>query len=822
MKRLLGFVIGGFFLVAAGAAVAAPPTAGQHFDCSDGGSGVSCASDDTGCVPQTKDDPSGGVAATLKCGDALSKAFGTAIRAVIKCHKKMADLTLKADPARDDESCETFDAVKHKSAKEKLDAAIAKVAPICTSTQLSLAAAEESTLFASKSNALSLDAQAGAVYCDGTTNIDPAGAGGDDAGTIDTAALDAKDKLKCADTVGSELGKLAAAAIKCHIKLADSDFGAKDFDENVCEENDPAKGKAALQKYNAAMTKLTTKAICTQSCLSASNRTALGANVLAQVEAGNQLVYPCPSGTTTTTTTSSTTSTSIGGCSCAGGTPTKTIFTTGIGSGTCGHLDADGNPNFFTLACSGLYFGGAGVGVPLPSKVPDQGSSISNVTCSGTTLTVSGTTATQAGGNRCIQGANSTRGASCTANSGCAGTCTTDADCSPTTSPPSCVSGSCNNGKCALEKCTNAGCLFGPPLPIPNSSHQGAATSTCVVNTITANASGTADCTAGSVTGLNVPLSSGIFLDADMMPMRCSGGTNAGGNCTGTGGCGTIAAGTPCPGGSCVNDTGRCAAGGGQAANTSCCADGDCALSGTCETGACVGGANANFGCITDADCPSSTCRTFIQPCPICTPGGKCAAGLNDGLSCAPGDSVIDGDYATSHDCPPPSSNNLGALPIAFVLDSGTQTKVSADLPGQTNVFCGFCRNKTLNTFARKCNGLASGASCTCAIGVPCGTCSGAPCLPVPCTSDTDCSTVSGFISCGQRTAGAFTSLDTARTISETGAAAGALTTGGAAKPAKLVSIFCIPLTFNSLVDSAADLPGPGAVALQGSAQNLP
>src|SRR5437870_4023126 len=346
MKRLLGVVTGGCFLVAAGVAVAAPPGHGQHFDCSDGGAGVSCASDDTGCVPQSKDDPSGGVAATLKCGDGLSKAFGAAIRSVIKCHKKMADLTLKADPARDDESCETFDAVKHKSAKEKLDAAIAKVAPTCTSTQLSLAAAEESTLFASKSNALSLDAQAGQVYCDGTTNIDPAGAGGDDAGTIDTAALDAKDKLKCADTVGSELGKLAAAAIKCHIKLADSDFGAKDFDENVCEENDPAKGKAALQKYNAAMTKLTTKAICTQSCLSAANRTALGTNVLAQVEAGNQLVYPCPSGgsTTTTTTTSSTTSTSIGGCSCAGGAPTQTLLTTRLRPRPCGHPDADRDP----------------------------------------------------------------------------------------------------------------------------------------------------------------------------------------------------------------------------------------------------------------------------------------------------------------------------------------------------------------------------------------------------------------------------------------------------------------------------------------------
>ena len=78
-----------------------------------------------------------------------------------------------------------------------------------------------------------------------------------------------------------------AAAIKCHIKLADNDFNAKDFDENVCEENDPAKGKAALQKYNAAMTKLTGKGICTQGCLSEPNRLALGPNILAQVEAGN-------------------------------------------------------------------------------------------------------------------------------------------------------------------------------------------------------------------------------------------------------------------------------------------------------------------------------------------------------------------------------------------------------------------------------------------------------------------------------------------------------------------------------------------------------
>src|SRR5439155_16946606 len=180
---------------------------------------------------------------------------------------------------------------------------------------------------ASKTNPSSLDAQAAAVYCDGSTSIDPAGAGGDDAGTIDTAAADAANRLKCANAVGSELGKLIAAATKCHVKLADSDFGVKDFDENVCEENDPVKGKAALQKYNAAMTKLTGKAICTQSCLSAGNRTALGTNILAQVEAANALFYPCPV---------------PGACTCAGGTPTQTSFTTGIGSGTCGHLDADG------------------------------------------------------------------------------------------------------------------------------------------------------------------------------------------------------------------------------------------------------------------------------------------------------------------------------------------------------------------------------------------------------------------------------------------------------------------------------------------------
>src|SRR5207247_237622 len=217
----------------------------------------------------------------------------------------------------------------------------------------------------------------------------------------------------------------------------------------------------------------------------------------------------------------------------------------------------------------------------------------------------------------------------------------------------------------------NAGCLYGPPLPIPNAAHNSAATSTCVINTITANGSGTADCSAGSVTALNLPLSSALFLDSDLMTMRCSGGSNAGANCTG------------------------------------------------------------------NAGCPGGSCTTFIQPCPICGPNNKCDGGINDGLSCTPGDTIPDGDYPTSHDCPPPPAASLGALPIPYLLDTGTVQKVSVDLPDQAAVFCGFCRSKTLNTFARRCNGSASGVACSCSIGTPCVACGGDPCLPVPCTSNT-------------------------------------------------------------------------------------
>src|SRR5437870_4165650 len=86
------------------------------------------------------------------------------------------------------------------------------------------------------------------------------------------------------------------------------------------------------------------------------------------------------------------------------------------------------------------------------------------------------------------------------------------------------------------------GCLFGAPIPIPNTNSP--ATSTCVVNRVSVDASGTGNCGDGS-SAINVPLLSDIYLTgptAGLIPCpRCAGpsgsetcqaGPNAGQPCT--------------------------------------------------------------------------------------------------------------------------------------------------------------------------------------------------------------------------------------------------------------------------------------------------
>jgi hypothetical protein len=183
-----------------------------------------------------------------------------------------------------------------------------------------------------------------------------------------------------------------------------------------------------------------------------------------------------------------------------------------------------------------------------------------------------------------------------------------------------------------------------------------------------------------------------------------------------------------------------------------------------------------------------------VQPCPVCTgsPGSEtCTGGPNDGLPCTPGSSPLGDAYPTSHDCPPPGGIQfVGTLPIPFNLTTGSSSKVSADLPAQARVFCGFCGQQFGTTFA------------------------GPP--AVPCTSDANCSGL--FPSCKQRSSGAF-SVGDARTITENGDPAGMCIDDGLAHASTLVSVFCIPPAYNATVDSVGDLPGPGAVALFGGSQ---
>src|SRR5690349_3357951 len=139
MRRFTGSLFGAAFALslASGAAWATPPTAGQHFDCSDGGDS-SCATDDAGCVSDT---PAHG-----KCSAAFGKAFSKAIASVVKCHGKEASARMKA--GADASGLSTAEEACENTAKSKLQAALGKVAGICSAAQNAGATAETVVLFA--------------------------------------------------------------------------------------------------------------------------------------------------------------------------------------------------------------------------------------------------------------------------------------------------------------------------------------------------------------------------------------------------------------------------------------------------------------------------------------------------------------------------------------------------------------------------------------------------------------------------------------------------------------------------------------------------
>jgi hypothetical protein len=370
-------------------------------------------------------------------------------------------------------------------------------------------------------------------------------------------------------------------------------------------------------------------------------------------------VGECPPPPSTTTTT-------LPGACCGlpsdvGTTASFLSFATAAGTGDCGDIMEFNGMAFATnpdVTCGGLYFGGGSNAVPLPSLVPDMGLAISKIaSCDAATNVATVTGATQL------------------------------------------ETGSARN-------CTEAGCFFGAPLAVPNSNTT--PTSTCVLNQIASNVSGTVNCTTGE-SDITAPLSSIIYLTGDSA-------TDAGDSIDG------------------------------------------------------------------------------IQPCPLCS-GGTCIGGPNNGMACTPGTTALNAAYPTSHDCPPDPMFDIGTLPIGFGLSTGTLTWTAQPSGSQARVFSGFCRDQdgtgAFEQPANKCfeNGAAVGTGCT-------GT----------------------FEACEQRNQGAFGPAGgSVRTITVTGATSGTSLSAGP-QPGTLVSIFSIPPTFNATVDSAGDLPGPGAVALPGTA----
>jgi hypothetical protein len=330
------------------------------------------------------------------------------------------------------------------------------------------------------------------------------------------------------------------------------------------------------------------------------------------------------------------------------------------------------------------------------------------------------------------------------------------------------------------KTCSSKDCTLGAPVPtLVSPSIQ----SVCTNDNLAADVFGSADCATGEI-NLTQPIVAPVFLTGDtILPNRCSAASTT-------------------PGFSCLDDS-------------------EC-IGGTCDNDAgsflCSGGSNDGNPCLNqDSNCPGGTCEgVLIQPCAICNPvTNVCNGGPNQGLPCTPGTGSLADEYPTSHDCPVDSLLELPASEQPYELSSGMPSKEAPD--GQ---FCGWCRDASIeNTGCFEGNptpGCPPSSIIDCGDGT-----GGTECgqgNAVACNSAADC--YAPYESCVQRDAGA-SNQPTATKYTQTGTPAGNIT-DGAEHAATIVSVHCVPPTFEPNTDTAADFPGPGSVSLPGTVQLLP
>jgi hypothetical protein len=455
--------------------------------------------------------------AQLKCQDGVNKTLGKFVGSKAKCISKCIATQRKAttpafagcmapyaDPTA--MACITGNL---KGAEAKAGAGIAKVCaalascPACYTppTKCSDASGANPWVQSTETN---VDGLGPLVYCVEANNP--------------TGPPPSTTDAKCEDGIAKALVKFVGAKGKCYQKCNDNLNKGKippgscnppapsDMATAACI-SDPLKGAEA--KSAAAIDKA-----CPTfpSCAAFTSGTAWTGLVEGVLDGQTPQIY-CASTTTTTTTSSSTTTTST--------PPGPTLTITNVtGSSNCGgkglstppspplsgEIDSDtaGTLKISDLGLGCLYIGGGNATTVPASLIPNGSSSI--FTVSGTNLSAN----TGTGPANCTVGFGP--GMHCIGGINTGAACSTDANCTPSTT-----------GSCAPD----ANCFFGPPLPIPN-----AGLSTCVLNAIKTDASGTVTPSTGDAV-ISINLASRTVLTGNSTapcPQCVAGTCNAGPN----------------------------------------------------------------------------------------------------------------------------------------------------------------------------------------------------------------------------------------------------------------------------------------------------
>ncbi len=235
---------------------------------------------------------------------------------------------------------------------------------------------------------------------------------------------------------------------------------------------------------------------------------------------------PCPTTSMTTTTTTHPTTTT---CTQGGDVPLSLGFTNTPGTTSCGsagfgsapaapfngELDSDTacSTKINDLGRGCLYIGGGNAKAIPPGQVPSGATSFFDI-CGSNLVASNG-----AGALTCTKGAGPSKNC---LNNDTLPACTSDADCAGYTA-------ACHGV---------ANCFFGPPLEFPNPALS--ALSTCVLNVIDTDASGTSDPSTGSST-VTLPLASEVYVTGNQgspcphcVSSQCTYGANTGGACSTT------------------------------------------------------------------------------------------------------------------------------------------------------------------------------------------------------------------------------------------------------------------------------------------------